>query len=515
MSARHVVLVGLMGTGKTSVGKALARELKRPFVDTDIEIERRTGRTISEIFQTDGEQEFRVIERDVLGDVLSSPAPSIVATGGGVVETEESRHILEAERGRGSTVVWLEATVSTMLQRTGRSTNRPLLAGDRQEVLSGLLARRTPLYRSVADLQITTDHKALSRIVREIMSASSGQQRVQYATVNVALGERAYDVIVGAGSVTELPNIIPRGVKRAVIVSQTGIPSIPELDLPTHLVHIPNGEHTKSLATIEMLCREFANFGLTRNDLVIGVGGGLVTDVAGFAAASWHRGTRVVHVATTLLAMVDAAIGGKTGVNLPEGKNLVGAFWQPTGVICDTNYLSTLPERELRCGWGEVAKYHFLSGDDMLSMSTDERVVRCVRIKADVVAADEREGGRRALLNYGHTFGHAIETVTGHRFAHGEAVAIGMICAAHLARDMNRIDESRVSQHYEVLETYGLQSQLPADVDQEALVRAMARDKKATDGLVFILDGPNGLEAVSNVASDLVINALRSTSAVR
>jgi 5-deoxy-5-amino-3-dehydroquinate synthase len=304
-------------------------------------------------------------------------------------------------------------------------------------------------------------------------------------------------------------------VKRAVIVSQTGIPSIPELDLPTQLVHIPDGEHAKTLATIEMLCREFARFGLTRNDLVIGVGGGLVTDVAGFAAASWHRGTRVVHVATTLLAMVDAAIGGKTGVNLPEGKNLVGAFWQPSAVICDTNYLSTLPERELRCGWGEVAKYHFLTGDDMLSMTTDERVARCARIKADIVAADEREGGRRALLNYGHTFGHAIETVTGHRFAHGEAVAIGMVCAAHLARGMKRIDEARVAQHYEVLDAYGLQSQLPTDVDHSSLVEAMGRDKKATDGLVFILDGPNGLESVANVAPESVVEALRAAAAVR
>ena len=515
MSAPHVVLVGLMGTGKTSVGKALAREMHRPFVDTDVEIERRTGRAIPEIFETEGEQAFRIIEREVLVDVLSSSTASVIATGGGIVETDESRNAIESERRRGSTIVWLGATVATMLQRTSRSSNRPLLVGDRQAVLERLLARREPFYQALADAQISTDRKAVARIVQEVMSALPNQQRNQFATVNVALGERAYDVVVGAGSVTELPRIIPSGVKRAVIVSQTGIPSIPELDLPTQLIHIPDGEQSKNLATVEMLCREFARFGLTRNDLVIGVGGGLVTDVAGFAAASWHRGTRVVHVATTLLAMVDAAIGGKTGVNLPEGKNLVGAFWQPSGVICDTNYLSTLPERELRCGWGEVAKYHFLTGDNMLSMSTDQRVARCAQIKADIVAADEREGGRRALLNYGHTFGHAIETVTGHRFAHGEAVAIGMICAAHLARIMNRIDAARVEQHYEVLNTYGLQSQLPVDVDHASLVEAMGRDKKATDGLVFILDGPNGLESVANVAPTRVIEALQSAAAVR
>ena len=176
----------------------------------------------------------------------------------------------------------------------------------------------------------------------------------------------------------------------------------------------------------------------------------------------------------------------KTGVNLPEGKNLVGAFWQPSGVVCDTNYLDTLPEKELRCGWGEVAKYHFLTGDDMLALSVEERIALCVKIKADIVAADEREGGIRALLNYGHTFGHAIETTTHHQYAHGEAVAIGLLCAAHLAHVLGRIDSARVEHHYNV----------------------MARDKKAIDGLTFILDGPKGLETVSPVAQESVVEAL-------
>jgi 5-deoxy-5-amino-3-dehydroquinate synthase len=514
MSAPHVVLVGLMGAGKTSVGKNLARELKRPFIDTDAEIESRTGRAIAEIFATDGEAAFRQIEVDVVADVLGSSTAAVVATGGGVIETQAGRAELNRARAAGVTVVWLKATVQTMLQRTSRSTNRPLLVGDREAVLRDLLDRRGPLYREVADNEIVTDRKALPRIVREVMTALPNEPATR-RTVTVALGERSYDVLVGAGAVTDIQRLIPSGVKRAVIVSQIGVPSIPEIDLPTQLVHIPDGEHGKNLATVEMLCREFARFGLTRNDLVIGVGGGLVTDIAGFAAASWHRGTRVLHVATTLLAMVDAAIGGKTGVNLPEGKNLVGAFWQPSAVVCDTDYLATLPERELRCGWGEVAKYHFLTGDDMLSMSTDERVARCAQIKADIVAADEREGGRRALLNYGHTFGHAIETVTGHRFAHGEAVAIGLVCAAHLAHLSGRINADRVEQHYDVLAAYGLESSLPADVDHDALVAAMWRDKKATDGLVFILDGPNGLESVPGVDPTLVTQALGAAAAVR
>ena len=189
------------------------------------------------------------------------------------------------------------------------------------------------------------------------------------------------------------------------------------------MFHIGHGEQHKSLATIGDLCRGFARIGLTRNDVVIGVGGGMVTDVAGFAAASYHRGVPVVHVATTLLGMIDAAIGGKTGVNLPEGKNLVGAFWQPSGVVCDLDALDTLSQREIRCGYGEMAKYHFLTGDDLLAMSLTDRIARCVEIKAEIVAADEREDGRRALLNYGHTLAHALEIATEYRLAHGEAVA--------------------------------------------------------------------------------------------
>ncbi len=185
------------------------------------------------------------------------------------------------------------------------------------------------------------------------------------------------------------------------------------------------GEDAKHLGTVEDLCRDFAQWGLTRADVVVAVGGGVVTDTAGFAAAVYHRGIPVVHVSTTLLGQVDAAIGGKTGVNLPEGKNLVGAFWQPSAVLCDTEVLGTLPPREYRTGLGEMAKYAFLGVDDLPDLPLDEAVAACVRCKADVVASDEREGGRRAILNYGHTLAHAVETEGAYDLRHGEAVAIG------------------------------------------------------------------------------------------
>ncbi len=334
-------------------------------------------------------------------------------------------------------------------------------------------------------------------------------------TVRVPLGERSYDVLVGHGARSELAALLPRSAQRAAVVTQPGIPLQVDPGVPFETFQIGEGEHFKSLATIESLCRGFARMGLTRNDVIIGVGGGMVTDVAGFAASAWHRGIPVVHVSTTLLGMVDAAIGGKTGVNLEAvdgvgGKNLVGAYWQPSGVVCDLDALATLSPRELRCGRGEMAKYHFLTGDDLLAMGEPERIARCVQIKAEVVAGDEREGGRRALLNYGHTLAHALETETHYALAHGEAVGVGLVYAAHLAKRLGRIDDARVQQHYDVVQgAYELDTRLPAGLDPRQLVRLMGLDKKVLGGgLTFVLDSDRGVEVVKGVEPAAALAAL-------
>ncbi|MDJ0769899.1 MAG: 3-dehydroquinate synthase family protein [Ilumatobacter sp.] len=327
--------------------------------------------------------------------------------------------------------------------------------------------------------------------------------------VRVPLADRSYEVLVGRGAAAELGTLLPGSARRAAVVTQETVPLHIAASIPHEVFHIGADEQHKTLETVGELCRGFARMGLTRNDVVIGVGGGLVTDVAGFAAASYHRGVPVVHVATTLLGMVDAAIGGKTGVNLPEGKNLVGAFWQPSGVVCDLDALDTLPDREMRCGYGEMAKYHFLTGDDLLALDMTSRIARCVEIKAEVVASDEREGGRRALLNYGHTLAHALETATEHRLAHGEAVAIGLIFAAHLANVLGRVGVERVDEHFAVVgEEYGLATDLPAGIEVARLLELMRRDKKALDGLTFVLDGPDGVEVVAGVDDQPVLDAL-------
>ncbi len=341
-------------------------------------------------------------------------------------------------------------------------------------------------------------------------------------TVPVSLGDRSYDVLVGRGARHRLLEVLPVGVARAAIVTQEGIGVGVDAGHDQRTFHMGSGETAKDLETVQDLCRQFSRWGLTRGDVVVAVGGGVVTDTAGFAAAVYHRGVRWIAVPTTLLGQVDAAIGGKTGVNLPEGKNLVGAFWQPSAVLCDTEVLETLPPREYRSGLGEVAKYHFLDeGEALVDMALDEKVAKCVAIKAAYVGADEREAvggpgaGRRsrALLNYGHTLGHALETAGHYDLRHGEAVAIGLVFAAVLAARLGRIEGARVEEHRRVVAGYDLPTNLPPGADAAQLIDVMGRDKKAVAGMTFILDGPCGVEQVADVAVADVEAALKEISA--
>ena len=337
----------------------------------------------------------------------------------------------------------------------------------------------------------------------------SGQRRGRpVITITVDLGPRSYDVLVGPGLRDEVAAALPTGARRAAVVTQATVGVDVDTGVEQATFVIGEGEQAKTLGTVEDLCRQWSRWGLTREDVVVAVGGGVVTDTTGFAAAVYHRGVRVMHVPTTLLAQVDAAIGGKTGVNLPEGKNLVGSFWQPSVVLCDTEVLLSLPRREYLSGCGEMAKYHFLTGDDLGALALDERVARCVAIKAAVVSADEREAGQRAILNYGHTLGHALETAGRYDLRHGEAVGIGLVFAAHLAQRLGRIDRARVDEHAAVVGSYDLPTRLPPRADPDELVELMHRDKKALAGLTFVLDGPAGVEAVPGIGQDDVLAAL-------
>ncbi len=325
----------------------------------------------------------------------------------------------------------------------------------------------------------------------------------------LASDDRSYNVHIGHGVLGELGAVVsqvaPRAKRAAIItqepiqaaISSLGLNIVSGID--QRVFQIGDGEQYKRLSTVESLCDQWADWGMTRQDVVIAVGGGIVTDVGGFAASCYYRGVTVIYVSTTLLGMIDAAVGGKTGVNLDAGKNLVGAFWQPSAVLCELDLLATMPPRERACGFGEMAKYHFLGIDQLLHLPLEEQVAQCVALKARVVAADEREGGVRATLNYGHTLAHAIETVGNHQLRHGEAVAVGLVFAAELAHVLGRISAERVAEHRHVVHAFDLSTTIPGDLDRNELAATMGRDKKALDGLTFVLDGPNGIETVSGI----------------
>ena len=348
-----------------------------------------------------------------------------------------------------------------------------------------------------------------------------------------------YEVIVGRGALGSLGELVS-AYRRVVAVTQVTVQRLHGTVLETvpWIETMGEGEEAKSLATIESLCRAFAAGGLLRGDLIVAFGGGVVGDTAGLAGALYHRGVDVIQVPTTLVAQVDSAIGGKTAVNLPEGKNLVGAFHQPKAVLADTTTLATLPEAEFRCGLGEVAKYALMPEGEalvellrlqlgrVLERDGDvlaDLVAGCVEIKAAIVAADpEERTGVRAALNFGHTFAHALETTSrtgaptskGAALAHGEAVAIGLIFDAHLAFALERVGLDVVDRVHGVVAGLGLPVAVPSDVGREDLLEVMRRDKKATGGLTFVLPGAHGL-AVVNDPSPRALDAAFASVGVR
>jgi 5-deoxy-5-amino-3-dehydroquinate synthase len=344
-----------------------------------------------------------------------------------------------------------------------------------------------------------------------------------------------YDVVVGPGALSELGALLA-GRRRVAVVSQATVAEnhadTVRTDAPnSELFLIGDGEAAKTLASVERLARDLSAWGLLRDDVVLALGGGVVGDVAGFTAAVYHRGVSVVQVPTTLLAQIDAAVGGKTGVNLPEGKNLIGAFHQPIAVVADVDTLRSLPEREYRAGLGEVAKYALI---EQLSREHDgladlveadaealrgrnpdaltELVYRCVELKADVVARDpEERTGVRAVLNYGHTFAHALEASGEYDdLLHGEAVAVGLVFGGQLAAALGRVDASTAERHRQIVSALGLPVSAPEGLDASKLLELMRRDKKAKGGLTFVLPGPNGFERVDDPPASALERALES-----
>ena len=466
-----VALVGFMGAGKSSA----ARSLGAGSADVDEVIEGRTGRRVQEIFAADGEAAFRELEEQVTLELLDDPSVKTVALGGGAIASTRIREALANVR-----VVWLDVEVDLAWERVGggRGTTRPL-ASDPQQ-FERLHAQRRPLYEALADVVLpATRALSLGAVLEAVDGLGAKDARVLWATT--ASGD--YPVFIGVGLVRDR-GFWPATIdgRRVVISDYNAGRHYGEAFDPTLAgIRVMPGEQSKTLAHAEIVWTEMVRHGVTRTDVVVALGGGVVGDLAGFCAAAYQRGMRHVQVPTTLVSQVDSAYGGKTGVDLAEAKNYVGAFHQPSAVIVDTATLDTLPPEELAAGYAEVVKTGLLAGGELWELISrgaapgDPRVIAgCALTKLRIVAEDEHDTGVRQLLNLGHTVGHAIETATGYaRYRHGEAVALGLLAALRLSGADALRDQAAA-----LLAEAGLPLELDPAVDLEQVIFATARDKK-------------------------------------
>ena len=526
LDGRSIVLVGMMGAGKTSVGKRLAQRLGLPFVDADAEIEAGAQMSIAEIFERFGEPYFREGERRVIARLLND-GPKVLATGGGAFLNEATR----ARIAQSGVSVWLKPDFEVLLRRVRKRSNRPLLrTADPEGTLRRLLDERSPIY-ALADMTIESQDGPHDTVCDAIIAglrqrgaatsgaAAAGSVGAALREVDVALGARAYKILIGEGLIENAGEHIARlapGAQCAIVTDETVAAlhldaltqSLTRSGVKTSVVVCPPGEATKSYAEFARVSDALIGAHIERRDLVVALGGGVVGDLAGFCAASLRRGVRFVQMPTTLLAQVDSSVGGKTAINSPAGKNLIGAFHQPSLVLADTKALDTLSPREFRAGYAETVKYGLI-GDrgffDWLDAHWREvfsggparldAIAAGCAAKARVVAADETEQGERALLNLGHTFGHAFERLTnydGARLVHGEGVAIGMACAFRFSRDLGLCpgqDAVRVENHLKAIGLPTRIAEIPGiPLDATAILAAMRQDKKVERGkLTFIL----------------------------
>jgi shikimate kinase/3-dehydroquinate synthase len=491
VSPARIALVGLPGSGKSSVGAALAAQLDWPLRDTDALIAARQGRSPAEIIDGDGEAAFRALEAELVEQLLSDAGPAVIACGGGLfAEPGPQRALLD-----GAWVVCLDAADEVLAGRLGEAADRPLLRGDVTGRLAELRRRRRGAHDR-AHVRLATDGEAVEGVAAALVPLAD--------SVRVDTRDGAYPIVVEPGAADHAAQHLPPGANRVAVVCDRAVAvlgrriqaELRSRGLEVTTIPVGGGEAVKSWAHAGRLVERLGRLSLGRGDAVIAVGGGSVGDVAGFAAATYLRGVAWLTVPTTLLAMVDSAIGGKTAVNLGSGKNLAGAFWQPRAVLCDPTLLDTLADRELLSGLGEVAKYAMIdAGGEVATIlesslpriaARDVAVLtalieRCAAIKARVVSADVHEQGGRAVLNYGHTVGHAIEAEAGYgQVTHGEAVAAGMRVAGRLSVRHAGLPVADLRWQDRILDAIGLAAPPPLPV--EGVLQRLGHDKKAVAG---------------------------------
>ncbi len=508
-----IILVGMMGAGKTTVGKLLAKQLGKTFIDSDEEIQRRTGVTIPHIFDVEGEAGFRTRESGVIQELLKLDN-IVLATGGGAIISPQNRAMMK----QNGLVVYLKSSVHDLWQRTRHDHNRPLLQTENPRArLQDLHDQRDPLYMEAADVIIHTGKQSvqillerLQNKLEELKQMPKSENTMQ--TLNVGLAERSYPIHIGSGLLSRIELLLPHiPQKRTVIVSNTTVAPLYLQQLTEGLrangvevqsIILPDGEQYKSGESLNTIYDALLSARSERGTPLIALGGGVIGDITGYAAATYLRGVPFIQIPTTLLSQVDSSVGGKTGINHPLGKNMIGAFYQPRVVLADTTTLDTLPDKELRAGMAEVIKYGLIRDlpflewleaniDKLLARDTSSlqyAIARSCQNKAEVVGADERESGERALLNLGHTFGHAIENGMGYGvWLHGEGVAAGTVMAADLSHRLGWLNAQDVVRVRKLFECAGLPVISPK-LGVEKYMQLMGLDKKVEGGKIrFVL----------------------------
>lgn len=525
-----------MGSGKSTVGKYLAKQLHKEFVDTDTLIEAQESKSINQIFAEHGENYFRELEQKIISKILQKE-DQVISLGGGAIVNDATRKLVRDN----SVLISLIADPRDLYSRIKRRKNRPLLnkVDDQLEALEKLWEVRKFAYYD-SDFQIDTSDKSINKIGLEIMQALGLKKpKFQEQEVVIHRGNFTYHIYFKDLDRLNIDSIHPG--KQVLIVSQKPIAkhylAIIEEKLSTaysvHVMYIDDGEEAKNFLNYQLILQRLLTLNFERKDTLIALGGGVIGDLAGFAASTYYRGINYIQIPTSLLSMIDSSVGGKTGINVPEGKNLIGSFYQPHMVHIDVNNLKTLSEKEYKSGLGELVKYTLLGekwdqelGDNFFEFIFNQAdaiverdpdllnqvIYHCLRIKAGIVAKDETEHGQRAHLNLGHTFGHAIEELTLYKkYSHGQAVAIGIICACYLAEDLSLFKPDYTKQIIKLMKIFGLEYAIPKDLKTADIIQAFKYDKKNQAGIVnFVLPKANigKVELVSNIDCDQVARAI-------
>ncbi|MHB8481713.1 MAG: 3-dehydroquinate synthase [Nitrospiria bacterium] len=529
---RNIVLVGFMGVGKSTLGRLLAKQTGYLFVDTDQVIEEKEGLSIAVIFEKNGEPYFRESEKDVIQKMSLEKGPMVIATGGGALLKPENVKILK----KNGVLICLKASPEEILKRIKQEKHRPLLKDDNLLVkIKTLLKQRAFAYQS-ADWIIETDQKTPQEICQQIKEKVLSPSLTLPESIPVQLeGNRAYPILLGKGNISQLGGYLGQVYHGKVAVITNPLvwklhgavlkKSLTKAGFKITVIQIPDGERYKNIRWVDYAMGELLKNKFERSSPILAFGGGVIGDLAGFVSGAFLRGTPFIQVPTTLIAQVDSSIGGKTGVNHPLGKNLIGVFHQPRWVWMDTELLQTLKKRDYISGLAEVIKYgviidkklfEFLETNRNLILQRDPDTVfylvkKSCEIKAHVVGQDEKESGLRKILNYGHTMGHAIEAVTRYkRYRHGEAISIGMHFAASLALNAGNCSKDLVDRQKNLIESLNLPSSLEK-LKRKELLKSMSLDKKVRGGQIyFILPKTIGEVVIKPVDQKLIQRTIDS-----